>query len=96
MITVQSIVLSIGKIFMVMFWLTWWFKLLVVGVVSLTAVIFHYVKLNKVKGEKADTERKLVETNELLLYSSRNEQKANNKALQEESNKGKLLSKLNH
>lgn len=85
-----------GNIFLVLFWLTVWFKVLLLLVITTVAVIFHLVKLRAVKNQKSDVQRQLLERNELLVYSAKNEQKATDKALLADRNKGLLLSRINH
>lgn len=85
-----------GSIFLFLFWTAWWFQLLLALAVAAAAFIFHLVKIKKLKHEKADIERQLLERNELLLYARKNEQKAQEKALLADKSKMALLSKINH
>jgi signal transduction histidine kinase/DNA-binding response OmpR family regulator len=94
--TAQAYDMITGNIFLIVFWTAWWFKLLMLVLVLLAAIIFHLVRVKKMKGEKADVERQLLERNELLLYASRNEQRALEKVSLAEKNKTALLSKINH
>ena len=88
--------LIIENVFLLLFWLNWWFKILVIVILTAFAIIFHLVRIRKIKNEKADLGRQLLERKELLVYAARNEQKANDKVVMAEHNKGLLMSKLNH
>lgn len=92
----QSYFIITGNVFLLLFWFTWWFKLLLVLLITAAAIIFHIVRISSLKNANADLERQLVERNELLVYATRNEEKANDKALLAEKNKGMLLSRLNN
>jgi CheY-like chemotaxis protein/signal transduction histidine kinase len=58
--------------------------------------IFHLVRMRSVKNRLLDLERQVLERNELLVYAAKNEQKATDKALLADRNKGLLLSRINH
>lgn len=87
---------SMGSIFLLLFWTIWWFKLIVLLIITTIALIFHFIKVKRLKHEKADIERQLLERNELLQYSKLAEQKANEKASDCSSSKTVLLSRVNH
>ncbi len=78
------------------FWLSWWFKLVVIALAFVCAVIYHKVKIKAVKNEKAEMERKMLEKSELLTYSVQNEQKARQEADMANNSKSILLSKITH
>ncbi len=88
--------MTLENIFLALLWFAWWFKLLLVLIAIIAAIIFHFVKINAVKNHRSDLERQVLERNELLMYSTRNEQKATDKALLADRNKGLLLSRINH
>ena len=91
-----SLFISMLTVLSALFWLSWWFKLLVLLLLTAVAVIYHFIKINTLKNFRLDLERQVLEKNELLLYSSKNEQKAMDKAQFAERNKGLLLSRINH
>ncbi|MDB5279122.1 MAG: hybrid sensor histidine kinase/response regulator [Ferruginibacter sp.] len=78
------------------FWLSWWFKLLLLSILFVSAILYHFIKIHSLKNLRLDLERQVLEKNELLIYSAKNEQKATEKALFAERNKGALLSRINH
>ncbi len=78
------------------FWLTWWFNGLVYAVVLGGGVIFHRRKMNVIKHENADLERKLLERTELLEYSRNKEQKVKEDTERVTKHKNQLLSKISH
>jgi CheY-like chemotaxis protein len=78
------------------FWVSWWFKLLLALVLVAAAFIYHFIKINALKNLQLDLERQVLEKNELLVYSVKNEQKATDKVQLAERNKGLLLSRINH
>ncbi|MEO6732757.1 MAG: response regulator [Ferruginibacter sp.] len=84
------------NILILLFLFTWWFKLVLVIVATLVAVIFHYRRIGTMKNKQSDLERQLAERNELLLYAGKSEQKASDKAMLAERNKGLLLTRINH
>lgn len=94
--TMHSFFITIGNVLLALFWFTWWFKLLLLLIVIAAFVIFHFVRIRAVKNQQLDLERQLLERNELLVYSARNEQKATEKVLLADRNKGLLLSRINH
>ena len=93
---VYSLFLIMENMFLILFLFTWWFKIAAFVTAVTTAFIFHLLRIKRLKNEKSDLERQLLERNELLVYSSKNEQKANDKLAMAERNKGLLMSKLNH
>lgn len=94
--TMHSFFITIGNVLLALFWFTWWFKLLLLLIVIAAFVIFHFIRIRAVKNQQLDLERQLLERNELLVYSARNEQKATEKVLLADRNKGLLLSRINH
>ena len=86
----------IGNIVLVSFWFTWWFKLIMFVVTAIALVIFHYVRIRRMKNIQSQLESQLLERKELLSYSVINEQRATDKALQADRNKGLLMSRINH
>lgn len=94
--TTQTVFIAIGNIMLLLFLFTWWFKSLMGLAVILTGLIFHLMKIKKMKNKLLNMESQLLERKELLLYSAKNEQKATNKALMADRNKVMLMSKINH
>jgi CheY-like chemotaxis protein/signal transduction histidine kinase len=88
--------MSIVTVLSAIFWLSWWFKLLLLLVLGAAAVIYHFIKINALKNIRLDLERQVLERNELLAYSTKNQQRAADKAQLAERNKGELLSRINH
>src|SRR4051812_43806005 len=78
------------------FWLTWGIQLVVVLASTVAAIIFHRLRINKLKDQKADLERQVMERNEILSYSKLNEQKARKEAELLYKNKSMLISKISH
>ncbi len=94
--TILNYFTVMGNSFLLLFLFTWWVKLILIVVVSISAIIFYFVKISRYKNAQASLESQLLERNELLLYANRNIQKANDKAILAEQNKSQLLSKINH
>jgi CheY-like chemotaxis protein/signal transduction histidine kinase len=92
----HSFSLLIESIFLFFFWHTAWFKILAVVTLLSAVLIFHFIRIRKIKNESGDFQRQLLEKNELLVYAGIKEQKANEKVLLAERNKALLMSKLNH
>ena len=88
--------LLIESIFLFSFWHTIWFKVLAGVMLLSAAIIFHFIRIRKIKNESGDFQRQVLEKNELLVYAGLKEQKANDKVLVAERNKTLLMSKLNH
>jgi len=78
------------------FWLTWWFYLLSLFVIILSAFIYHKVKLKAEKNRRAEMERKMLEKSELLTYAVSREKKAREDADMANRSKSTLLSKITH
>ncbi len=83
-------------IFLLLFWFTGWFKIILALMMAVAAVLFYLVRMTTLKHEKSDLQRRLVERNELLQHSTQSEKKAMEKALLADRNKGSLLSRINH
>lgn len=96
MITDKVTLIAIGNLLLSLLWLTWWVKLLIIFIAATGAFIFHRIKINALKNEKADLRRQVHERNELLSYANRNEQKARQEADLSNKNKSVLLSKISH
>ena len=94
--TTQGLFMVIGNILLLLFWFSWWFKLLLVLILVIAASIFHYLRIKSMKNRQSDLESQLLERKELLMYSAKNEQKATDKALAADRNKGALMSMINH
>lgn len=88
--------LTPGNIFLLSFWLTWGPALVIMIPIVIAALIFHSVKIKKIKNEKEDLERQVIERNELLSYSKLSEQKARKEAELLYKNKSLLISKISH
>ena len=78
------------------FWLTWWFKLLVITVVTAGILLFFGMRLNSVKVQKATLEKQVMERTEQLALSIEEEKKSRQQA--EEANKAKsvFLATMSH
>lgn len=78
------------------FWLTWWFKtLLVISVISV-AIAFYKFRINAIKSQKNKLEKKVLEQTQQLLLSTKEEQNARLEA--DEANKAKsvFLATMSH
>jgi signal transduction histidine kinase/CheY-like chemotaxis protein len=73
-----------------------WFKVGATVATILGAIIFHKVKLNSLKAERGELQRKLDERSELLLYSGEKEKKSREEAEIANQSKSKLLVKISH
>lgn len=78
------------------FWLTWLIQLIVLLVITAGIFIFHRIRVNKIKNEKSDLERQVLERNELLSYAKLNEQKAKKDFEIANKNKTALISRISH
>ena len=85
-----------ANVFLSLFWLTWGLKLLALFFLIAAALIFYKIRIKKLKNQKADLERQVLERSELLSYSKLNEQKARKEAELLNKNKSLLLSKISH
>ena len=94
--TAQNYFTVMGNLFLLLFWFTWWFKLMLIIMGSISAIVFYLVKISHYKNAQANLESQLLERNELLLYANKNIQKANDKVILAEQHKTQLLSKINH
>lgn len=90
----------ISKIFSPLFMLalvhTIWFQMGVVAIVIIGALIFHKVKVNTLKAQKGELQRKLDERNELFLYATEREKKSREEAELASRTKSELLVKISH
>ncbi len=94
--TTQNYFTVMGNLFLLLFLFTWWFKLMLIVIGSISAIIFYLVKISHYKNAQANLESQLLERNELLLYANKNIQKGNDKVILAEQHKTRLLSKINH
>lgn len=78
------------------FWLTWVIQLIVLLIITAGIFIFHRIRVNKIKNEKSDLERQVLERNELLSYAKLNEQKAKKDFEIANKNKTALISRISH
>ena len=79
--TAQNYFTVMGNLFLLLFWFTWWFKLMLIIMGSISAIVFYLVKISNYKNAQANLESQLLERNELLLYANKNIQKANDKVI---------------
>lgn len=86
----------IQNIFLSTLWLTWGLELVVLLLLATGAFIFHRLQIARIKNQKADLERQVLERNELLSYAKLNEQKARKEAELLYKNKSMLISKISH
>lgn len=94
--TVYDSYIATGNVLLSLFWLTWGLQLLALLLLATAAFVFHRIRIRKLKNEKADLERQVLERNELLSYSKLNEQKARKEAELLNKNKSLLISKISH
>lgn len=94
--TVYVSYITSGNVLLSLFWLTWGLKLLALLLLIAGALIFHHIRIRKLKNQKADLERQVLERSELLSYLKLNEQKACKEAELLSKNKKLLLSKISH
>jgi signal transduction histidine kinase/CheY-like chemotaxis protein len=78
------------------FWLTWWFKSLVLLSLVFGAIGFYKYRVHAIQTQKADLEQKVEEQTWQLLLSTRDEKKARQEA--DEANKAKsvFLATMSH
>ncbi|MEO5592195.1 MAG: two-component regulator propeller domain-containing protein [Chitinophagaceae bacterium] len=78
------------------FWLTWWFKLVVVAIVIGSAITFYRVRINRVKAHQKKLEKQVRERTVQLNSSIEEEKKSRKEA--EEANKAKsvFLATMSH
>ena len=70
--TAQIFFIVMGNLFLLLFWFAWWFKLLLIVIGLISAIVFSLVKISHYKNAQAYLESQLLERNELLLYANKN------------------------
>jgi CheY-like chemotaxis protein len=75
--------------------ITLWLEVTSVATVICGLLIFFVIRINRLKHQKLDLQRRLVEKNELITYSAEREQKALAKAADIDQTKKTLLSRIN-
>jgi CheY-like chemotaxis protein/signal transduction histidine kinase len=75
--------------------ITLWLEVTSVAAVVLALLILFVVRLNRLKHQKMELQRLLVEKNELITYAAEREQKAFAKAAEIDQTKKTLLSRIN-
>src|SRR5438270_5136141 len=88
--------IRLANVLLSSFWLTRGLELIGLLLVAVAAVIYQRVLSGKMKNQKADLERQILERNELLSYAKLNEQKARKEAEMTYRNKTLLISKISH
>lgn len=73
-----------------------WLELVIIGVVIISLLIYFWVRINRIKHEKMELHRQLVEKVEVLTHLTEREKRAHEKALQIDEDRKKLLSRINH
>jgi len=91
-IAALSSILSLLEMFMLPIWGE---VLIVVGLMS-SIFIFFWMWINRIKHQKMELQRQLVEKTELLSYSTERERKTLEKAAEINLTKKRLLSRINH
>lgn len=82
--------------FLLLIMTTSWYNLGIVLMTVIGGIIFHKITTRKLKHEKAELHRQVLERNELLTYSLENEKKWRENAEAETQGKIKLLARMNH
>lgn len=73
----------------------WWVELTILAGLIIAVLIFFSVRINRLKHEKAELQRQLVEKTELLVYAGKRESKALEKTAEVEHTKKDLLGRIN-
>ena len=84
------------SLFMLALLQTVWVQAGMLILIILGAYIFHKIKINKLKVQKGELQRKLDEKNELLIYSTEREKKSREEAEMASRTKSELLVKISH
>ena len=72
----SSNILSLKLVITPPFWLTWWFKILVVLTVAGSCIAFYTIRMSTIKGQKRTLEKQVEERTTQLLHSTQEEHKA--------------------
>lgn len=75
---------------------TVWVQVGMLILMIIGALIFHKIKINRLKVQKGELQRKLDERSELLLYSTERERKSREEAELASRTKSELLVKISH
>jgi signal transduction histidine kinase/CheY-like chemotaxis protein len=78
------------------FWLTWWFRTLVLVVVVGSAFMFYRIRINRVRAQKAHLEKVVAERTESLARSTEEERKAREEAEKANRAKSVFLATMSH
>src|SRR5688500_7125927 len=73
-----------------------WIEMTILGAFAGSIVIFFWAWVGRLKHQKLELTRQLIEKTELLTYTSQRESKAREKAIEIAESKTKLLNSLNY
>jgi signal transduction histidine kinase len=73
-----------------------WMEMLILATLFFGLLIFFWAWISKIKHQKKDLQRQLIEKTELLLHTTQRETKAREKAIEIAESKTKLLNRLNY
>lgn len=85
----SSRVLSVRLTINPAFWMTWWFKLMVVTIIVCGSIVFYQVRMHAVHAQKRELEQQVEDRTQSLKQSMEEEQKARQEA--EHANKAKSI-----
>jgi signal transduction histidine kinase/ligand-binding sensor domain-containing protein len=78
------------------FWMTWWFRLLMVLVVIGSVILFNHLRMNTIHSLNRELERQVRERTERLTSLTREERKARREAEQANKAKSVFLATMSH
>jgi signal transduction histidine kinase/CheY-like chemotaxis protein len=92
--TFNALLILLGNLIVLSIWQALWFKIVALSVCAIAALIFHKVRINSLRVQKGELQRKLDERNELLNYSTDREKKAHEEAALANRTKSEILAKI--
>ncbi|SFE00728.1 Signal transduction histidine kinase [Chitinophaga sp. CF118] len=87
---------SIQLVIIPPFWLTWWFKTLVIAAITAGIILFNRARINAVQAQKKVLEKQVKERTERLAVSMEEERKARQEAEQANRAKSVFLATMSH
>jgi CheY-like chemotaxis protein len=78
------------------FMVSMWLELVIIGGVICSLLLFFWIRINRLRHEKMELRRLLIEKTELLSYAESRERRILEKVDEIERTKKKLLSRINH
>lgn len=92
----SSRVTSIQLVIIPPFWMTWWFKSLVIAAIAGTIVFIYKIRISTIKAQKEVLEKQVKERTERLDVAMKEERKARKEAQQANRAKSVFLATMSH